>query len=101
MPLPIEKREAIKKKWNTYYDTTTGNLPDDQSQDEYDFWLSILDQEVSYAVERSMQEERQFILNILDGIDIADKEMGIIGGTKAIRFALASRYLLEEVTPEK
>lgn len=37
------------------------------------------------------KEERQFILNILDGIDIADKEMGVIGGTQAIRQALESR----------
>ncbi len=37
-------------------------------------------------------ETRQFILNILDGIDIADKEMGNTGGgTKAIRLALLSR----------
>ncbi len=44
--------------------------------------------------ERVATEERQFILNILDGIDIADKAMGNIGGgTKAIRFALQSRYL--------
>lgn len=40
------------------------------------------------------REERQFILNILDGIDIADKEMGNKGGgTKAIRFAINSRII--------
>lgn len=38
-----------------------------------------------------LSEERQFILNILDGIDIADKEMGLTGGTQAIRQALESR----------
>ena len=38
-----------------------------------------------------LSEERQFILNILDGIDIADKEMGLTGGTQAIRQALQSR----------
>jgi len=38
------------------------------------------------------EEERQFILNILDGIDIADEQMqNKSGGTKAIRLALASR----------
>lgn len=41
-----------------------------------------------------MQEERQFILNILDGVDIADKEMGNTGGgTRAIRHALQSRII--------
>lgn len=38
-------------------------------------------------------EERQFILNVLDGIDIADKQMGIVGGTQAIRFALKNRII--------
>jgi hypothetical protein len=36
--------------------------------------------------------EKSFLSNILDGIDIADKQMGNKGGgTKAIRFALQSR----------
>lgn len=39
------------------------------------------------------EQERQFILNLLDGQDIADKELGVIGGTKAIRFALSSRII--------
>lgn len=38
---------------------------------------------------KGAEDERQFILNILDGIDIADKETGNVGGgTKAIRLAL-------------
>ncbi len=45
-------------------------------------------------VKEGAAEERQFILNVLDGIDIADKEMGNThGGTKAIRLALQSRYI--------
>jgi len=37
-------------------------------------------------------EERRFVLNVLDGIDIADEQMGNkTGGTKAIRIALQSR----------
>lgn len=36
--------------------------------------------------------EKSFLLNVLDGIDIADEQMGNKGGgTKAIRFALQSR----------
>lgn len=42
--------------------------------------------------EDGIEEQKQFTLNILDGIDIADKQMGNIGGgTEAIRFALKSR----------
>jgi hypothetical protein len=40
-----------------------------------------------------LENERQFILNVLDGIDIADKEVGVIGGTQAIRQALQSRVI--------
>lgn len=46
--------------------------------------------------EAGKREEHQFFLNILDGIDIADKELGVEGGTLAIRHALKSRYLGEE-----
>lgn len=45
------------------------------------------------AYQRGTQDERQFILNILDGIDIANKEMGHPPDTKAIRFALKSRLI--------
>ena len=46
------------------------------------------------VIERAVEAERQFILNILDGIDIADEEMGNNGGgTKAIRLALKSRII--------
>jgi len=50
-------------------------------------------QEIAQEVETLVKkEERQFILNVLDGIDIADKQMGNkTGGTKAIRHALKSR----------
>lgn len=49
------------------------------------------------AIALAVKEDRQFILNILDGIDIADKEMGKLqGGTLAIRFALATR-----ITPKQ
>jgi len=47
----------------------------------------------TYAQQR-VNEERQFILNILDGIDTADKQMGNkSGGTEAIRLALKSRII--------
>ena len=50
--------------------------------------------EYNKIIEREVAAERQFIINILDGIDIADEEMGNNGGgTKAIRFALKSRII--------
>lgn len=78
-------REEFTKlyfKWNYsgYYS--------DLSKSEYeDFIESLLKEER----ERALVGERCFILNILDGIDIADKEAGVIGGTQAIRLALESR----------
>lgn len=49
---------------------------------------------ISLTIAEAKEEERQFILNILDGIDLADKEMKNEGGsTKAIRFALKNRII--------
>lgn len=51
---------------------------------------------LSYASEQKeegAQEERQFILNVLDGVDIANEAMGLPSGTLAIRHALASRII--------
>ena len=40
------------------------------------------------------EEYKQFILNILKGVDIADKASGNKGGgTKAIRFTIKSRLI--------
>lgn len=47
------------------------------------------------GIEEGRSEERQFILNTLNGIDVADEQMqNKGGGTKAIRLALASRPVL-------
>jgi hypothetical protein len=44
--------------------------------------------------EAGQLEYKQFILNVLKGIDIADKQMGNKGGgTKAIRLAIKSRII--------
>lgn len=49
---------------------------------------------ITKVLSTARKEERQFILNILDGIDEADRQMGNKGGgTKAIRFALKSRLI--------
>ena len=48
---------------------------------------------VSQAEARGAQEERQFILNVLDGIDAANYQMQLPHDTKAIRFALQSRTI--------
>ena len=49
---------------------------------------------------KAKEEERQFILNVLDGVDIADEQAGNKGGgTKAIRLALKSRMIWPPVAP--
>ncbi len=47
-----------------------------------------------------MEEESAFLSNVLNGIDLADEQMGNKGGgTKAIRVALQARgYVLQEIT---
>lgn len=55
---------------------------------------SFVREKIALAQSSGRREERQFILNILDGIDKADEEMGNRGGgTKAIRHALESRII--------
>lgn len=54
---------------------------------------SFLTAAIKGAYERGREEEHKFFHNILDGVDIADEQMGNKGGgTKAIRFALQSRF---------
>ena len=49
---------------------------------------------ISRIEKEAREEERQFILNILDGQDIADKQIGNkMGGTLAIREALKARII--------
>jgi hypothetical protein len=59
----------------------------------------------SYAqqqVQEAVDEYKQFVLNVLDGVDIADEQMGnTYGGTKAIRHALQSRTLKSKRLEDK
>lgn len=54
--------------------------------------LKLVADQVELAEKRMWEEERQFILNVLEGIDLADESLENKGcGTEAIRFALQSR----------
>jgi len=55
--------------------------------------ISFIESLLAEQKKELLENERQFILNVLDGIDIADKEVGVIGGTQAIRQALQSRVI--------
>lgn len=83
--LANETRERIVKE--CWHKTETGHALDMTGTRE------LIVEALEKAREEGRKEERQFILNVLDGIDIADKEMGIVGGTKAIRFALKNRII--------
>jgi len=66
-----------------------------------DYWINLIKDrdtkligEIEKIRTQALEEERQFILNILDGIDEADRQMGNKnGGTKAIRLALSARII--------
>ena len=84
------REEYYKWQWVTHPSDDPQNFyPHRTNRAIADWWLERLKEEH----ERTFAEERQFILNILDGIDIADKAVGVIGGTQAIRTALESRTL--------
>ncbi len=63
-----------------------------KADDIANFFYGLLKEERNAV----LSEERQFVLNVLDGIDIADAQMGIVGGTQAIRQALESRIIKHE-----
>ena len=50
-------------------------------------------QQLQKAREEAQAEYKQFVLNVLDGVDIADGQCN----TKAIRFALESRIIQSEL----
>lgn len=51
------------------------------------------DEAMEQTARETALEEHQFFLNMLDGIDIADKEAGNAGGgTQALRFLIKSRW---------
>lgn len=94
-----EKAEELQKICDSL------NKTPDSMEERVKIWLTnhapewpevveFIEKEVSLAQSSGRREERQFILNILDGIDKADEEMGNRGGgTKAIRHALESRII--------
>lgn len=54
---------------------------------------SFLSQKLEEYAAVQVKAERQFVLNVLDGVDIADEKMGLPHDTKSIRFALQSRTI--------
>jgi hypothetical protein len=52
-----------------------------------------LHQDLQKARAEAQEEYKQFVLNVLDGVDIADGQCN----TKAIRFALQSRIIQSEL----
>lgn len=53
--------------------------------------------DIEAEVERAVVEYKQFVLNVLDGVDIADGHCN----TKAIRFALQSRVTTHTKTEKQ
>ena len=80
------KNENWKARFNEKYKNWI-----DKDNHLKDSVIDFIEQLLKKEREKTLAEEKQFILNVLDGIDIADKEAGVIGGTKAIRMALQSR----------
>lgn len=89
MKQPSNSNEDLIEDFNTDWSYL---LPDNTDKEIKDWLLIILqskDAEREKAVEEALAEYKQFILNVLDGIDIADGKCN----TKAIRFALESRTI--------
>ena len=89
----IEEQVEEFKKTALFVNTINGrpdlNIP---TEIHYTTTENKFRQALHTARTQGKAEERAFILNVLDGIDIADEEFGG-GGTRAIRMALQSRLI--------
>lgn len=89
------EKEFNDKYGNGYSDDWETNIDGHVSVNYLDvraFIASIEDETVRRTEKEIMEREYRFIINILDGVDIADEQLGNKGGgTKAIRLALQSR----------
>ncbi len=96
---PQDKQDSSdwSSKEKELFNTRFGNTFDYEPE-HTDYWLDrMVSLEATARAKGKVEgaeEYKQFVLNILDGIDKADKEMdNPTGGTKAIRFALLSRII--------
>lgn len=90
--------ETLPKDLTTSWEERfSKRFPDDTYDIPYYEGKQFISKVVSQSYDKGQEEYKQFVLNILDGIDEADEEMGNKGGgTKAIRFALASRIITNQ-----
>jgi len=89
-------KQTLKQKLDDVFEDMNSYTGVKLAEDElFDRVLELLHshtQEVVEKAQEAIDQERQFMMNVLDGIDIADVQMqNEGGGTKAIRFALSSR----------
>lgn len=86
--------EEIKETLRSLLARTRKEAHQNLFPDTIRYYIEEAVQKHEEKIKLALQEERQFILNILDGIDIADKEAGNTGGgTEAIRLALKNRII--------
>ena len=91
---PQPTSDWAEQRGNLLANFALGYPPIDILDSAYLAGLDASKPAIAQAKEEGRREERQFILNILDGVDIADKQSGNSGGgTKAIRHALQSRII--------
>jgi len=81
-PCPKEPKEAVYSGWVEYENQCNDA---DKFNAGVDACLPLLEE----VRKEGAEEYKQFILNILDGVDIADGECN----TKAIRFTINSRTI--------
>lgn len=84
------------KNWKLKFDLLCASFARNESGfiEFEDFIESLLEAQKASFLEMAREEE-QFWLNILDGIDIADRlEENMTGGTKAIRLLMEGRLSL-------
>lgn len=95
--LPSHDTQGWENEFREYFDKTLKSKEPTMKNLDRELCINFIKNLLSQEITKAREDEHQFFLNILNGIDQTDKEMGNEqGGTRAIRFALKSRYLGED-----
>jgi len=81
--------ERFESRFGDEFNNVKGNKKIVKTGTNIDDIIDFFQSEIDLSKKEGQEEYKQFILNILDGIDIADGECN----TKAIRLAINSRVI--------
>lgn len=91
--MTTQEQEDWKQEFHEKFTFLKGDFFLDITGDQKRAVYEFIEKLIAKSQQQAREEEIAFILNILDGIDIADEQtQNVGGGTKAIRMAIMARH---------